>query len=98
MATGGFSDNANLVGVEVVNVGFGSDPADGGFDVVDLGGKGGFVAVAVGGANDSVAVAADELSGAVSFGVFFPAAAVNVHDDRQRPGLWLLGLIEIERE
>ena len=96
VATGGGAPDADVIGVEVVLLGVGPQPADGRFAIFDLGGEHGVLAQAVVDAGRGVALAYQRYGGATVLVAVLPASAVN--PDHQRQGMLggLLRQVEVE--
>ncbi len=80
MAAGGGAPEGDAGGVDVVLFGVGTEPAEGGFAVVDVGGEGGFLGVAVADAGAGVALLDEGEDGGLFFRAGSPGAAVDPDD------------------
>ena len=99
VAAGGDAKDGDLVGVEVVFLSMGAQPADGGLAVMDLRGPPGLVGEAVVEAGPGVGSAFSDEShqhARLLLAASLPAAAVDVHDERVR--FARRGLREVEVE
>ena len=100
MGAGGIAVGADAIGIDVVFIGVGAEPADGIFDILDAGGEGGVLGEAIIDGNADVSFGGVVEGGAEEIGFSFiavaPAAAVNEDEGGARGVAFFGGHGEVE--